>query len=76
MGNGGFYMLQKKFYKFRKECVNGMVINSKYKVTKDELMEAIDNIVISLEEVKENIWKIELEDVIVDNSRVIYIEKA
>ena len=29
-----------------------------------------------VEEVKENIWKIELEDVIVDNSRVIYIEKA
>ena len=69
-------MLQKEFYKFRKECVNGVVINNKYRVTEGELMEVIDNIVIDIKKMGKNLWKIELEEVVVDDSRVLYIEKA
>lgn len=67
---------QYKFYTFRQECVNGVLINQKYKLTTTELMEVINNIVVDLKEINENCWKIKLEDNNVDNSNIIYVEKA
>lgn len=67
---------QYKFYAFRKKCVNGVLINQKYKLTTTELMEVINNIVVYLKEINENCWKIKLEDNNVDNSNIIYVEKA
>lgn len=67
---------QCKFYTFRKKCINGVVINQKYKLTTTELMEVINNIVVDLKEINENCWKIKLEDNNVDNSNIIYVEKA
>ena len=45
---------QYKFYTFRKKCVNGVLINQKYKLTTAELMEVINNIVVDLKEINEN----------------------
>lgn len=67
---------QYKFYTFRKKCVNGVLINQKYKLTTTEFMEVINNIVVDLKEINENCWKIKLEDNNVDNSNIIYVEKA
>lgn len=67
---------QYKFYAFRKKCVNGVLINQKYKLTTTELMEVINNIVVDLKEINENCWKIKLDDNNVDNSNIIYVEKA
>lgn len=67
---------QYKFYTFRQKCVNGVFINQKYKLTTTELMEVINNIVVDLKEINENCWKIKLEDNNVDNSNIIYVEKA
>ena len=53
-----------------------MVINQKYKLTTTELMEVINNIVVDLKEINENCWKIKLDDNNVDNSNIIYVEKA
>ena len=36
-------MNQYKFYAFRKKCVNGVLINQKYKLTTTELMKVINN---------------------------------
>ena len=68
-------MNQYKFYAFRKKCVNGVLINQKYKLTTAELMKVINNIVVDLKEINENCWKVKLEDNIVDNNNIIYIEK-
>ncbi len=68
-------MLQKKFYEFRKRCSKGVLINRKYRVTTDELMESINNIVVDLNEVKDDVWELFLEEIIIDNERKIYIEK-
>ena len=51
---------QYKFYAFRKKCVNGVLINQKYKLTTTELMKVINNIVVDLKEINENCWKIML----------------
>ena len=42
---------QYKFYTFRKKCVNGVLINQKYKLTTAELMEVINNIVVDLKDI-------------------------
>ena len=46
---------QYKFYAFRKKCVNGVLINQKYKLTTTELMKVINNIVVDLKEINENL---------------------
>lgn len=68
-------MNQYKFYGFRKKCINGVVVNKKYTLTTTELMNVIDNIVVELKEVNENCWEILLEENVVDDSNIIYIEK-
>lgn len=68
-------MNQHKFYKFRNECTKGIIINGKYNVSVEELMEIISDIVIDLVEINEYKWELLLSDIVVDNNNKIYIER-
>ena len=67
-------MEQHRFYNFIKKNDTALV-NGKYVETTKNIKEAIDNIVINLEEVYIDKWKITLEEEILDNSNILYIEK-
>lgn len=64
-----------KFYEFRKRCTAGMLINGTYKVSDEELLQLVENIVLELEEVKKGVWKLILTEKILNEYDTIYIEK-
>lgn len=67
--------IEQKFYDFRRRCVNGVLINNKYTVTTKEFKDLIDNIVTSIIELSENRWVLILEEGIVNNNNILYVEK-
>lgn len=66
---------ERKFYEFRKRCVNGVLVNNEQVVSIEELKESIDNIVESLIELSQDRWIIVLDKELANGNDTIYIEK-
>lgn len=67
--------IERKFYEFRKRCVNGVLVNNEQVVSIEELKESIDNIVESLIELSQDRWIIVLDKESANGNDTIYIEK-
>ena len=67
--------IEENFYKFRKKCKNGVLINNKYSISIKELKDKIDNIVEELIELGNDRWIIILDNSVEEESRIIYVEK-
>jgi len=68
-------MNQEAFYKFRKKCTRGVIVNEKYNVTISEVEDAIDNIVVNLKKINEDCWEVTLEEKIIDDTNILYIKR-
>lgn len=66
---------ERKFYEYRKRCVNGVLVNNEQVVSIEELKESIDNIVESLIELSQDRWIIVLDKESANGNDTIYIEK-
>lgn len=66
--------IEEKFYKFRRECKKGVLVNNKYVMDILAVKELIDNLVETLIEVNENKWIVITTENIL-GSDTIYIEK-
>ena len=66
---------EENFYKFRKKCKNGVLINNKYSISIKELKDKIDNIVEELIELDNDRWIIVLDKESANENNIIHIEK-
>lgn len=66
---------ERKFYEFRKRCINGVLVNNEQIIGIEELKELIDNIVEELIELDNDRWMIVLDKESANGNDTIYIEK-